>query len=35
MSEYEQEFGGNVLQSTADCRTRLLADFAENLRRID
>jgi Ser/Thr protein kinase RdoA (MazF antagonist) len=35
MSEHGQEFNGNVLRSSADCRKRLLAVFAESLRCID
>jgi hypothetical protein len=35
MSEHGQEFNGNVLPSSADCRNRLLHVFAESLRRIE
>jgi len=35
MSELGQEFNGNVLTSSVDCRRRLLRVFAESLRRID
>ena len=35
MSEHGQEFNGNVLTSSADCRSRLLHVFADTLRRID
>jgi aminoglycoside phosphotransferase len=34
MSEHGQEFNGNVLTSSADCRNRLLRVFAEYLRCI-
>jgi aminoglycoside phosphotransferase len=35
MSEHGQEFNGNVLPSSADCRNKLLRVFAESLRCID
>jgi aminoglycoside phosphotransferase len=35
MSEHGQEFNGNVVPSSPDCRSRLLAVFAESLRCID
>jgi hypothetical protein len=35
MSEHGQEFNGNVLPSSAQCRNKLLRVFAESLRCID
>jgi aminoglycoside phosphotransferase len=35
ISEYGQEFNGNALPSSVDCRKRLLGTFAESLHSID
>lgn len=35
MSEHGQEFNGNLMPSSADCRNRLLRIFKESLQRID